>query len=400
MKLSLWKRIIAAAVLAAVLLPGASCATAQTQENAGTKTVSAPASAEPAAQKKVRTGFYIELGSRSCGVLFWARLLAYSPQLEFVLIDAKDVMDGKLKGLDLLVVPGGSSNQQCARLKPEGMEIVRQFVADGGSYVGACAGFHCTLNRPERLRLLPFEYMTGAGGNLAPLAVDISEKGAKLMGIRKGRYMARYSHGPIARPGKQPGEGWGEVLGVYKSTVGPVGKPGGNFFGAPAVIHGQFGKGKVIATSFHPESYESTHCIALGEVYAVTGVRPTPVYPKKSCRRIRVGYYAPAIVGKYPIKAMLALDRHPDIDVQFVDGQALNEGILSHLDVFVLPHGTGSSYQKLMADKFRQKQFRTFADRGGVILASGNAGEPLFEHRNVKRLPADACFVKPVLEVR
>ncbi|MBQ9337520.1 MAG: hypothetical protein IJS14_09535 [Lentisphaeria bacterium] len=395
MKISLWKRIVCTSLLAAVVLTGIpACASPQTQEKAGTE------AAAPAAEKKIRTGFYVEDGSRSCGVLFWARLLAYSPQLEVTLIDAADVRAGKLKGLDLLVVPGGSSHQQCVSLNPDGMEIVRQFVADGGAFVGACAGFHCTLNRPERLRLLPFEYMKGAGGNFAPLAVDISEKGAKLMGIKAGRYMARYSHGPIARPGKQPGEGWGEVLGVYKSTVSPVGKPGGNFFNAPAVIHGQFGKGKVIATSFHPESYESTHCIALGEIYAVTGVRPKPVYPEKKRGRIRVGYYAPAIVGKYPVEAMLALDRCPDIDVQFVDGQALNEGILPHLDVFVLPHGRESAYKSHFTGKLRTRQLREFVERGGVILASGNAGKGLFKHENIKRLPADACFVKSVREVR
>ena len=98
---------------------------------------------------------------------------------------------------------------------------------------------------------------------MAVLPVDISERGAKLLGIDRGRYYARYSHGPIARPGKEPGVGWGEVLGVYKGTVSPVGRPGGNFFDAPAIIHGRFGKGKVIATSFHPESNESTWAIGL-----------------------------------------------------------------------------------------------------------------------------------------
>ncbi len=265
-------------VLPALLLAGSACV------SQGKNTL-----AEDNKTPRIKTGFYVDRGSRGSGVLHLARFLAYSPQLDLVLLDGEDLRAGRLKDVQLLVIPGGSSRLQCEAMKPEGMEAIRKFVADGGRYVGICAGFHCTLNRPERLRLLPFEYCEGAGGSQGNLAVDLSEKAGQLLGIKPGRYMVRYSRGPISRPGKQPGEGWGEVLGVYKSTVGPIGRPGGNFFGAPAMIHGGFGKGKVIATSFHPESQESTRCIVQGCIYAVTGVRPVPVYPKKNRRPLRVG---------------------------------------------------------------------------------------------------------------
>ena len=384
-----WTARIATAVIAlGILLHTVSCAATGEKK------------ADKAAPQVIKTGFYVGSGSRSNGVLHWARLLAYSPQLKLVLIDAEDVLNGRLKDLDLLVIPGGSSNLQCKVLTPEGMEKVRDFVAAGGSYVGICAGFHCTLNRPERLRLMPYEYLSGAGGNLAMLAVDISEKGGKVMGVKPGRYMVRYSHGPISKPGKQPGEGWGETLGVYKSTVGPVGRPGGNFFDAPAVIHGKFGKGKVIAASFHPESYQSSHPIALGCIYAVTGVKPMPVWPRKNLRPIRVGFYGPAIIGKYCIRAMLALDRHPDLDVIFIDDSDIQRGMLDHLDVFVLPHGVEASYKGKFKQAFFSGQIRKFLRRGGRLLASGNATQFLPQSPNAKKLPADADFVKYALEVR
>lgn len=389
MKQKTWTAKIVMAVMAVGLLfCTVSCATT------GAKTT------DKVPPRIIRTGFYVGSGSRSNGVLFWARLLAYSPQLELTLLDAEDIRADKLKDLDLLVMPGGSSRLQCAKMKPEGMEKVRDFVAAGGSYAGFCAGFHCTLNRPERLRLMPFEYCQGAGGNTAALAVDISEKGGAVMGVKPGRYMVRYSHGPIARPGAQPGEGWGEVLGVYKSTVGPVGKPGGNFFDAPAVIHGQFGKGKVIATSFHPESYQSSHPIALGCIYAVTGVKPTPIWPCKNPRPVRVGFYGPAIAGKYCIRAMLALDCHPDLDVIFIDDFEIQRGMLDHLDVFVLPHGVEASYKGKFKQAFFSGQVRKFLGRGGLLLASGNAANFLPQAPNAKRLPADADFVTYALEAR
>ncbi len=62
---------------------------------------------------KVKVGFYIDSGSRGGGVLYWARILHFSPQLEVTIVNGKDIRDGKLKGLDLLLIPGGSSELQC-----------------------------------------------------------------------------------------------------------------------------------------------------------------------------------------------------------------------------------------------------------------------------------------------
>lgn len=343
--------------------------------------------------KPVKVGFYVDDGSRNCGVLYWARLLAYSPQLELTLLEADDIHSGRLNGLDLLVIPGGSSARQCAKLKKSGMEIIRKFVADGGSFYGICAGFHCTLNRPERLRLLPFEYIPGAEGNTAVLAVDISERGGKLLGIDHGRYHVRYSHGPIARPGREPGVGWGEVLGAYKGTVSPDGRPVGNFFDTPAIIHGRFGKGKVIAAGFHPESNESTWQIGLGCIYAVTRVKPVPVFPKKRYRPVRVAYWAPAIVGKRCIREWLELDRQPDLDANPVSHEELNRGILSHSDVLILSDGREEIYKNLMDNRFMKDRITDFLNRGGRVLASGSGGKFLPQHKNVMILPVGKSFV-------
>lgn len=381
--------ILLAAVL---LLAGTACATQCELGKEGC--------AKEKQAQRIKTGFYVERGSQGSGVLYWARLLTYSPQLDVVLLEGEDIREGKLDGLQLLMIPGGNSRLQCELMKPEGVEKLRKFVADGGSYVGVCAGFHCTLNRPERLQLLPFEYDEPKVGNQAIVAVDLSEKGGKLLGVPAKRYMMRYSHGPVARPGKQPGEGWGEVLGVYKSTVGPIGKRGGDFFDTPAIIHGRFGKGKVIATSFHPESLEATHDFALGCVYAVTGVRPVPVYPKKNYRPLRVGFYSPRIAGKRCIEEMLKLDRHPDLDVRFIDVQDLNAGQLEHLDVFVVPNGVKGAFPKVMKSELRQKQFQNFMDRGGKVLVSGEKAEDLPKHKNMKAIPENDWLLDHVLKLR
>ena len=57
-------------------------------------------------EKKLKAAFYVDEGSRSNGVFYWARLLSYSPGIEMTPIDGKDLREGKLKGFDLLVIPG------------------------------------------------------------------------------------------------------------------------------------------------------------------------------------------------------------------------------------------------------------------------------------------------------
>ncbi|MBQ6352956.1 MAG: hypothetical protein IJJ28_06805, partial [Lentisphaeria bacterium] len=247
---------------------------------------------------KLKTGLYVDRGSRGSGVLYWARLLANSPQVELVLLEGADLRRGALDKLDLLVMPGGGSGAQMASMGEAGMTAVRRFVADGGAYVGTCAGLHCALNKPDRLCMLAYTRIPGGGGAEAPLSVEFSPEGAKRFGIEPGRYMVRYSHGPIVKPAPQPGEGRSEVVCTYSSSITPLGRDGMSFFNQPAALYGEYGKGKLAVTSFHPESYASSRCIALGMIYAATGVRVRLEFPRPSFRALRVGYFSRAIVGK------------------------------------------------------------------------------------------------------
>ncbi|MBO5690154.1 MAG: hypothetical protein J6S73_09500, partial [Lentisphaeria bacterium] len=332
-------------------------------------------------------------GSRSAGVFYWAQLLFYSPQLDVTLLDGKDIREGKLDSLDLLLIPGGSSASQVKALQPEGKKKVQDFVRNGGAYVGICAGFHCTLDRPERLQIMPYKYLQGAGGAAAVLPIDLSEKGGEILGVKPGRYFVRYSLGPISEPAEWE-HGKAETLGVYKGTVSPKGRPGGNFFGAPAVIYGNFGKGKVVATSFHPESHVTNHGIAMGCIYAVTGVKAVPEFPKHNYRPVRVAFICSTTIGKEPIKRMLELDRHPDLDVILdVD---FAKGILDHVDVLVVPDAMDAKNIKL-AENYRDF-LRDFMNRGGKVLVSGEEAKAFEKHPNLVEIPAGESFVEEALK--
>ena len=352
--------------------------------------------AAPAVEKKIKTGFYIDLGSRGNGVLELARLLSYTPQLELRLLTGEDLRKGALKEIELLVMPGGSSKLQMRSMAPEGVKALREFVQNGGSYVGICAGFHITLNRKERAALLPYTYIPEAVGAKGHVFIDLSPEGGDILNVKSGRYRVVYSRGPVAREGAWD-KGSCQTLARYKSSVGPVNRPGKSFFNTPALICGTFGKGKVIATSFHPEYQEENHDIMLGCFYAVTGVRMTPVYPKKNFRPVRVGIVTSALIGHGPVKTMLDLERHPDIDLHYIMLSEINKGWLRHLDFLVLPHADGALTKKYMNTPYSKKVLTEFLNNGGIILAGGNAADAVADHKNVKKLPAKVDFKKYIL---
>ena len=360
-----------AAAVSAVSLFGGACA------------ANHPDAAPAAPKKTVKASLYVDSGSGGNGMLYWARLLEYSPEIELALISGKEIREGKLKGQDLVVFPGGYAPRQYESLQEEGAAAVRKFVADGGSYLGICAGFASSLNAPKRIRLLPFGRKPRSGGKYGVLAVDVSARGSQVLDIRPGRYKVRYNGGPIPCPGDKPGEGWGEGLAVYGNTVSYFDKPEGNFYGDFAILHGQFGKGKVIAISFHPESFESTHCIALGAVYAVTGVKPKPVFPKNDFRPLRVGFY---ILGtcNSAIRQMFALDREPKIGLRLTAADELNEGALSHVDALFISDGPAEKGKVFQIDPVRSEQIRVFLERGGLIFAPEAVCQYLPKHPNVK----------------
>ena len=342
---------------------------------------------------KVKVGLFLDRGCRGNGALQWARLLAHCPQLDLMLLDAKDIRNGKLDGLQLLVCPGGGSARQIAAMEPDGVARVKQFIEDGGSYLGICAGSYNAMNREGRLALLPFDYNYAAAGKLADLAIEFNEEGAKLLGIKPGRHIARYNGGNVMKP-TEPTDKMSDaqVLAVFKSSVSNYDRKPYNFMDTPAAVFGHYGKGKVIITSFHPESYESTHDIALGCVYAATGIKPIPVYPQKVNRPLRVGWMSLACVGTRAAHEMLSLDKESAFDVDIFTLHEINEGRLRHYDVIVMTNGDEISYKNLMNNDYQKKQLLDYLERGGRVIASGNGGKYLPEHPNIQVLPIGEPF--------
>ena len=343
--------------------------------------------------QKVKVGLFLDKGCFGNGPLRWARLLANSPQLELTLLDGKDIRYGKLDELQLLVCPGGGGSRQIDSMGPVGFDRVRKFVDDGGCYLGICAGSYNAMNRPGRFKFLPYDYIDNANGRQGDLLVEITNEGAKLLNLKAGRYIVDYDGGNVMRPTAPTGKGDSQILVVFKSCVSEHGRAPYNFMDTPAVVFGQYGKGKVVASSFHPELYESTYNIAMGYIHALTGIKPVLEFPKKNIHPLRVGFLSLACVGTRSTHEFLELDKEPALDVDVFSIHEINDGRLRHYDVVVMPDGDESSYSDLMARDFNKKQFQFFFEQGGRIVASGNGGKYLPQQDNIQVLPVGESFI-------
>jgi len=354
------------------------------------------APAKPYTGKQLRAGFYIDKGSRGGGVLNLARLLHYSPQIkEVVYLKGKDLVKGKLKGLDMIVMPGGSSQLQMTSMTPAGVKALQDYVRNGGIYVGICAGFHITLNRPERAQLMPYTYVKEAVGNRGDALIEFTPEAKKLLGIDTTKIFVRYSRGPVAKEA-QWAKGSCKTYAVYKSSVSPVNRMGKSFYGTPALIGGTYGKGKVIASSFHPEGKTATYHIFSGMVYAVTGVKLTPVIPQPVFRPVRTLF--PAVQAmqkgtKPAIEELLALEKNTAL--QLIIG--LNSDNLALADVVVLP-ATLPETAKKFAKGESPKILKEFMDRGRKVVAVGPEWKVIPDHKNLTRIPVSAELDKAVLK--
>ena len=231
-----------ALTFAAAIVVAAGCTSPKTSDVAVPKTdVVAQAGVKP-----VKTGVYVSKGLSGGGAMEWMRLVKASPELELTLVDSQSICAGALDNLDLLVMPGGSSPAIKRALGTNGAARVRNFIRNGGGYIGTCAG--CCLMMEEApdptrgLNVMPF-YRSGSKGRfLMPIAVNAA--GAAALGIKADTYDVQYSHGPILEPSKTPITGAKfEVWGTNRSDSGKHGTPP-EMFGRAAIIGGTYGKGR------------------------------------------------------------------------------------------------------------------------------------------------------------
>ena len=131
-------------------------------------------------------------------------------------------------------------------------------------------------------------------------------------------------------------------------------------------------------------------------VYAATGVKITPVFPTASYRPLRVLYcISGALKGHaQSIKEVTALEKRPELAVK----TGFDQDLLNETDLLIMPNGP-ESWGKGLNKNGWVKRLVDFMDRGGKIVAAGNAWNTIPDHKNMIRIAADACLVKAAVKV-
>ena len=128
----------------------------------------------------IKTGVYAGRGISGNGATEWFRIVERSPDLTLKIVDSEMIRAGGLDGLDVFVMPGGSSPDIKKDLGTNGVARLREFIKNGGGYFGTCAG--CCLMMEEApdpsrgIGVMPF-YRSGSKGRFL-IPVELNTDGA------------------------------------------------------------------------------------------------------------------------------------------------------------------------------------------------------------------------------
>lgn len=213
----------------------------------------------PAEEKKptakIAVGVYIDKGAgpSSKDLL---RALAKVENVSVTKLTAEQIRSGGLAGLDILMHPGGSGGDQGRNLDEPGRERVRNFVREGGGYVGICAGAYlASAQYPWSLNLLDAKVVDTKHWKRGVGTVDIqlTPAGRELLRTSNGKFPIHYANGPLLAPAGRPEIEDYEEMAAFKTELAENGAPNGVMIGTTAIARGRFGDGRVMCFSPHPE---------------------------------------------------------------------------------------------------------------------------------------------------
>ena len=339
--------------------PAAPCTEAKPQAACTAPTSPAPAVAP------LKVGVYADKGPGGIGAVEWFRLVQESPEMELKLLDGKMVRAGALDGLDILIMPGGSSYTEFESLGTNGVERLRAFVRNGGGYVGTCAGCCLLMDGPKkRARMMPWN-TTGSEGNTMFPTFNLNAKGAAALGLKEGPHVMRYHGGPFLWPTTNViADAHLEIWGTFDAEATLKGRLNANkkMFGAGAIVGGTYGKGRVFVTSAHPEYFNGTLYIVEAALKYVAGRTITFPPRRRKPGALAVGFLTNGISGVPTAETALALASQEDFDLAPINSDGIAQRHLDHVDVLVVSSAT---YKK---DKSLAKTLAEFTARGGKVL--------------------------------
>jgi len=184
------------------------------------------------------------------------RIFDDSARYTYEVVSPEQIREDVLKRFDLLIMPGGSASKQAAHLEESGRDQVRQFVSDGGGYLGICAGAYLASSHYDwSLHLLNAvvvdreHWARGTG----QVQLNMTTPGQQFFHVEAPQIDVFYGQGPLLAPDQKPELPPYLTLAEYASEIAKNGAPAGVMIGTTAIAHSTYGKGRVICFSPHCE---------------------------------------------------------------------------------------------------------------------------------------------------
>jgi hypothetical protein len=218
-----------------------------------------PAKADKA-EKPVKVALFADAGAaKTKGPA--ADAVEKTPGFEVQLVTGEDIRAGKLKEFRILIQPGGSGSAQAKTLGEEGRKQVKQFVKDGGGYIGICAGAYLASRSYDwSLHILDAEVVDRAhwARGTGDVELKLSPRGMEFFGVKNEKVTVYYGQGPLLAPGKDDSIPDYELLAEYETEIhSKGGAQPGVMKGTTAAARGAYGNGRVFCFSPHPEKTDS-----------------------------------------------------------------------------------------------------------------------------------------------
>ena len=322
----------------------------------------------------LKVAVYADLGPSGIGAAEWYRIVKDSPDMSLTLVDGAAVRSGALKGHDLFIMPGGSSSNEYNSLGLDGVAKMKDFIREGGGYVGTCAGCCLLMDGPKRAHVMPWNTL-GAEPDLFYPQVKVNEAGAKALGVKAGNHKLRYHGGPLMRMTTNTIEGASfELWGTLDSECTYQGRLDNKkrMHGAAVILGGTYGKGRVFVTSMHPEYYEATYYFVVSAIRWVTGREVRIPRPQRRRGELSVGYVLGSVKGIRDAENVLEMAALDGVDFQALNGDDAFIDRFAHIDVLVAPAG----FKNNKKGKATYEAVERFIARGGTLLTCAPKATP------------------------
>jgi glutamine amidotransferase-like uncharacterized protein/predicted deacylase len=205
--------------------------------------------------KTFRIAIYDAPGTAGPGIPKLHEHFHRQTSVQLIRVSPADIANGILAQFQLVIFSGGSGSGQSKSLGEAGRKEVRDYIRNGGGYIGICAGSYLACEGFSwGLNVLDAKTVSNKWRRgRAIVKMELTPPGHNLLGKLEHPTDIKYANGPILAPANSDDIPDFQPLAFYRTEIAENDSPKGVMVNSPAVVSGSFGKGRVVCFGPHPE---------------------------------------------------------------------------------------------------------------------------------------------------